>query len=70
MLHKYWQISRRKVISEPVSIAQFNEAELRCGVDDQVFGYATHMGHSQAGPHEKLDDKVAIADSPHTVFSQ
>ena len=28
------------------------------------------MRHRQAGPHEKLDDKVAIADAPHAVLSQ
>ena len=28
------------------------------------------MRHRQAGPHEKLDDKVAITDAPHAILSQ
>ena len=28
------------------------------------------MRHRQASPHQKLDDKVAIADAPHAVLGE
>lgn len=52
----------------PVRVAQRDEAEFGRRIHDQVFRQPTHVHHRQTRPHEKLDDKVAIADAPHAVL--
>lgn len=54
----------------PIRIAQRDEPKLGRRVHDQIFRQPTHVRHRQTGPHQKLDDKVAIADAPHTVLGQ
>src|SRR5713226_5162272 len=58
------------MLYEPVSVAQSDKSKFGCRVDYQVFRYAAEMCCRQTRPHQKLDDKVSVADAPQTVLSQ
>ena len=52
----------------PVRIAEGDESEFGCGIDNQVFREFAQMNHAKTRPHQELGDEVSIGDAPHAVL--
>ena len=55
--------------SVPIRIAQRHKSKFRRRVYNKILRHAADMRHRKTRPHHEFDDKVAIANSPHAVFS-
>lgn len=53
---------------EPVRVAEGDKPKLGGRVDDEVLRHSADVGHSQAGPHQELDDEVTVTNAPKTVL--
>ena len=64
MVRQRWDRPRVENESGPIRVAQSDEAEFSCRINDKVFRDTTQVGRCKAGPHHEFDYKVAVAHTP------
>lgn len=61
---------RHHARASAVRVAESDEAKFGGRVYNEILCNATHVGHGQTGPHEELDNKVAVADTIERVLCE